>query len=92
MVLSQEQGEKIINLIGEKWIRQGCCPMCNHSGLSIENRIYELREFNNGNVVIGGNQATIPVAVIICPECGNTMFINVLAAGVINQNSNIENN
>lgn len=83
MILSQEQGKKIMALIGEKWTKKGCCPMCNHLGLSIQERVLELREYNNGDIVVGGNQASFPIVAVMCPECGYTIFVNAIAAGVI---------
>ena len=46
----------------------------------------KLREFNNGNFVLGGpNSAITPVIPVTCANCGNTIMINALAAGLLKE-------
>lgn len=67
---------KIINHLNEKW--QGRpCPMCGKGKWSVNDKIFELREFNEGNLIVGGGPI-IPVIPIICESCGNTILINAI--------------
>lgn len=59
---------------------------------NIEDKIFELREFNNGNLILGGgNSSIIPLLAITCTQCGNTQFLNALMCGAID-NFNFTNN
>lgn len=83
MEISNSDRQRIIDSVNNKWTRPGSCPMCNNQGLSVIPNIFELREYNNGDIIVGGKQGTIPVVPIGCPNCGYTMFINAILAGVI---------
>lgn len=45
-----------------------------------QDTLFELRQFNEGSMVIGG--PLIPVIPISCGNCGNTVMINAIAAGL----------
>ena len=74
--------DKLIQTLSTKWNTK-CCPMCGCNSWSVANKIFELREFNDGNFIIGGHTSIHPVIPIVCDNCGNTIFINPLVAGVI---------
>lgn len=46
--------------------------------------MYELREFHGGSMVIGGS-ALIPIVPVTCDNCGNTVLINGIMAGVVDR-------
>ena len=73
---------KIIKHLNDKW--QGCaCPYCGGSEWNVGGKIFELREFNKGDLFIGGpNSSILPVTPVICSKCGNTVFINTIIAGL----------
>lgn len=48
-------------------------------------QIFELREFNDGNFVLGPNSAITPVIPVTCSNCGNTVFVNALIAGLLKE-------
>lgn len=63
------------------------CPACQMSGtLSVMPTLMELREFHNGDFVIGG-APIVPLAVLTCKNCGNTLLINALTTGLISNES-----
>ena len=43
--------------------------------------IYEIREFQGGNFIIGGTPI-VPVLPVTCGNCGNTVLVNAIVAGV----------
>lgn len=78
-------GEQIISFLNEKW-SGARCPLCGNAGWSVMDKCFELREFNDGNIVIGGaNNSIIPVIPVTCKKCGNTVFINALVTGLLGE-------
>lgn len=83
MMLSEEQGIEIMDFIDETW-KNGICPICcNNGGLSVKNRLFELREFNDGDLVVGGNQASLPVVAVTCTKCGYVRLISAIEIGIL---------
>lgn len=57
----------------------GPCPLCGKRGtLSAMPTLMELREYHSGDFVVGGTPI-IPLVVLTCSNCGNTVLINALA-------------
>lgn len=82
-VMIRSNGQDIINHINTHWTNQ-VCPMCGGRAWSVSNKIFELREFNDGNFVLGGpNSSIAPVIPVTCDRCGNTIFINALSTSLI---------
>ena len=71
---------QLIKHLENKWSSQKC-PMCGHSGWNLPSEIYEIREFQDGNFVIGGTPI-VPVLPVTCGNCGNTVLVNAIVAGV----------
>lgn len=81
--------DKLINHLNEKWKSQPC-PMCGSNSWNVSDKIYELREFHDGNLVIGSG-SIFPVVPVSCNNCGNSIFVNALMSGAI-EKSNVEPN
>ena len=75
--------QKLINHLNQKW-GQVKCPLCNHGQWNISDTVYELREYNDGNMVIG-NVPIVPVVPVTCMNCGNTVLVNALLSGAVAQ-------
>ena len=76
--------EELISYLKSKW--QGRpCQMCGIGNWNISDSIFELREYNKGDLVIGGGPI-IPVIPITCDNCGNIVFVNGIKAGLIKLN------
>lgn len=59
------------------------CPLCHQSGtLSAMPTIMELREFRGGTFVIG-DTPIVPLVVLTCNNCGNTILINAMTTGIL---------
>ncbi len=65
-------------------IPQKPCQICGQTAWLVSDKIFYLGEYENGNVVIGG--PVLPVVTVTCGNCGNTVFINALVAGLLEQN------
>ena len=48
----------------------------------ITDRIFELREFHGGNLVLGAHQRVLPVIPMSCGRCGYTRFLNAIHLGL----------
>lgn len=75
--------EKAISFLNEKWNNM-TCPYCHCTEWNVSDKAFELREFNNGNMYLGGpNAAITPVVTVTCNNCGNTVLINALITGIL---------
>jgi hypothetical protein len=72
--------KKLIDYLSAKW-QNRACPMCGARQWSVQEKSYELREFHGGSLVVGGS-AIIPVIPVICGNCGNTILVNSILAGI----------
>ena len=74
MKISPEKTQEVLNQITSKCtIRK--CPMCGGNEWNIEDKIFELREFNNGNFVLGGDSFVMPIIAISCFAGGTALGI-----------------
>jgi len=78
--VSKIDGDKLIGFLSQKWGGRPC-PACGMGSWNVHDSSFELREFNEGNMVLGG--PLIPVVPVICTNCGNTVLINALVAGLV---------
>jgi hypothetical protein len=82
MKLTKEQSNKLFEKMS-KFSEQFVCPICHYEPLNLNDTIFELREFQGGDLVVGGMQSVFPVIPITCPQCGYTMFINAMISNLI---------
>lgn len=75
-------GQELINHINDKWINK-TCPYCGGVDWTVSEKIFELREFNNGSLNIGG--IVTPVIPVVCNKCGNTVLINMIITGLLKE-------
>ncbi len=59
------------------------CSFCGNNTWNISSKIFELLEFDANGLQLGG--PVYPVVPITCNNCGNTLFINALVAGLLEQ-------
>jgi predicted RNA-binding Zn-ribbon protein involved in translation (DUF1610 family) len=78
--MQSEEKTRLIKHLEEKWTSQKC-PMCGKSAWNVPSEIYELRELNGGGLVVGPIPL-VPVIPITCANCGNTVLVNAIVAGI----------
>lgn len=78
--------QKAIKHLQEKWGSKPC-PMCGHNNWSVSDNLFELREFQGGNIVLGAGPI-IPVFPVTCNNCGNTVLVNGIVSHVVDQKKN----
>ncbi len=71
---------KVIEHLRVKWSGRAC-QMCGVGNWNVQNSIYQLLQFNQGAMVIGG--PVIPVIPVTCNNCGNTVLVNAITAGLL---------
>lgn len=90
MKLNKEQASKVIQQLNDNRQNRRPCSFCGNNNWIINDTIWELREFNNGNFVLGGDSFVMPIIAISCSKCGNTHFLNAIKLGVVESQSNNE--
>lgn len=83
MKLTTTQLEWIIEKL-EKYPRSPTCVVCGEENWSIQETILELREFHGSSAFHAGG-VTYPMVAMNCPTCGNTILMNAIAMGVVDQ-------
>lgn len=79
--MDKKTSENLINFLNDKW-QDRPCPMCNERKWTVQDKVFELREFHEGSLVLGGTPI-IPLIPVTCENCGNTILINALKTGVV---------
>ncbi len=82
--MTKLDGNKVIEHLKAKWSGRPC-PMCGVGNWNVQDSTYQLLEFNEGGLVIGG--PVIPVIPIVCSNCGNTLLVNAITAGILKPSS-----
>ena len=85
MKLTKEQQLKLMTKLGELSKTGPECLVCKNTVWELADTIFELREFQGGNFVLGPNSQLYPVIPMICSKCGHTVFLNALKLGVLEQ-------
>lgn len=80
---SEQQQKQINDWLTAKWSAKKQCPMCGHVAWSAGPTPTLLPRGANdsGDMVIGGGY---PCVVVTCTNCGNTVLVNAIVAGVRN--------
>lgn len=89
MRLNKEQLEKLVSKLAS-YNHKIKCDVCGGDKWTVSNTVFELREFNGGNMIIGGNSSVYPVIPLSCNTCGNTKLLNAITNGVMNPQGNTE--
>ena len=69
----------MMDFITSKWRPPRACSVCGTNSWNLEQRLAELRFLSLGGFFVGG--PVVPLIVITCNNCGNTIFINAMKAG-----------
>ena len=83
--MKKPTAQEAIDYLNSKWKNQ-TCPMCGSRTWNVTDKVFELREFNDGNLVLGGPGGSVyPVIPVTCGNCGNTIFVSALSTGLIKE-------
>lgn len=78
--MAKFDSQKLINHLRQKWSSRPC-PMCGGGPWSVQDSTYQLMEFQEGSLAIGG--PIVPVIPVICGNCGHTVLVNAIVSGVV---------
>ncbi|MCR4315269.1 MAG: hypothetical protein NUW37_02860 [Planctomycetes bacterium] len=73
--------ELLIDHLKKKW-RGKPCTLCGASSWGVSDKVYELREFNEGDFKVG-NVPIMPLIPVTCDNCGNTILVNAILTGFV---------
>ena len=82
MKLSEEQTTSTLEFLESVWPDPKICPVCKNTTWNLLDMVFEIRETRTP----GGDPeetTAIPLVAIMCKTCGNTVFFNALAAGIV---------
>jgi predicted nucleic-acid-binding Zn-ribbon protein len=77
--MAKFDSNKIIEHLKEKWFAKPC-PMCGGGPWNVQDSTFQLTEFNEGNLILGG--PVIPIIPVTCGNCGYTALVNAIVAGI----------
>jgi hypothetical protein len=72
---------RLVAHLRDKWGERRACAQCGSGEWSVGDRVYELTEFHEGNVIVGG--PVVPVVPVTCTNCGNTVLLNALISRIV---------
>lgn len=73
--------EKVLEHLRDKWGSGKRCPMCDSPDWSVQESTFEIRDWHPHAVMASGR--VILVVPVICNNCGNTVLVNAIAAGIV---------
>jgi len=80
--MDELDARKLIAHLNRKWGNRAC-PMCQANDWNVQSSMFQLLQFSQGSLVVGG--PVIPVIPVVCANCGNTILINAIVAEVLRQ-------
>ena len=80
MQLTDEQQKHILDHLQKNWTAK-TCPLCMEIKWSINTNVFEMREYFKEKIVYANN-TVFPVIPIVCGNCGYTILINTIKAGI----------
>jgi len=83
MQLTDEQKETLTAHFAKKWHDRNC-PICRSNDWSLSDKVFELREYAGGSLIIGSTPI-FPVVALACTNCGYSHFFNAIVLGIVPQ-------
>jgi hypothetical protein len=73
-MLTPEQTQKALDHLGEI---DAICPLCKKTKWTVTTRIFRMLSYHKGDA------SEFPVLPIVCDHCGDVIFLNAIAIGLI---------
>lgn len=77
-----DESAKAMEWLASHWTQPRNCPICDGLQWGVGQAL-ELREFNSGDIVIGGDSQVTPITAVVCQTCGYTFFMNAIISGAV---------
>ena len=81
MKIKESDRNQITLWLNQHWMGQKNCRICGNNNWAISDSVYEFRPFQHGGLTVGG--PVIPVVVVTCNYCGNTLFFNAIKLDIV---------
>jgi len=78
--MSKFDSTAFIAKLREKWGSRPC-PMCEKGPWNVSDSTFQLMEYSQGGLHIGG--PVIPIVPVTCGNCGHTILVNAIVSGVV---------
>jgi len=89
MKLTQEQSAKLLEYLKSKWTPDARCPMCGKDDWGVAEYVFQMLAASlSGGLVLGG--PVMPLVPVTCINCGNTVLVNALSAGIVPETKETE--
>lgn len=82
MKLNEEQTKKLRKFFDTHLSPPPDCPVCGQKHWAANDRVYEARDYLGGGISVGEGRV-MPFILVICQDCGYTMWFNAVAAGIL---------
>jgi len=94
MKLTRSQTVQLLNHLRRHWKDPQTCPICHEEAWKVPQSILELREYEEGNIILYPKDSSmIPLVAVTCTVCGYTFLINALTTDILHdQNEGGEEN
>lgn len=73
---------KAMEWLASHWTQPRNCPICDGQQWWVGQAL-EFREYNSGDIVIGGDSRIMPITAVVCQTCGYTFFMNAMVSGAV---------
>jgi len=81
--------EKLLAFLNDKW-KEHKCGVCGHFSWDVTNKLFQLSEFNKSHVLVGGKKSYVPLIPVTCDNCGNTLLLSAMIAGLVKPNKIVD--
>jgi ribosomal protein S27AE len=82
--VSKIDNQKVTAHLQNKWGSRAC-PMCGKGPWNVQDSTYQITEYHEEGFVVGG--PVIPVIPVICGNCGYTILVNAILAGLMERSA-----
>jgi hypothetical protein len=80
MILDDNQKKDMLDKLNQRW-KSKVCGVCGSTNWAVTDRIFQLMEFHEGALVVGGQ--VVPLINVHCSSCGHTLFFNAILLGLV---------
>ena len=86
MPFSQDETQRLLLYAQSKWRRPNC-QLCGHNQWAVDGPVQVPTSFRAGTfeAILGATAPSLPCAAFTCRVCGNTVLVNLIIAGVVQQ-------
>ena len=89
MKLTDKQRKIVEKEFEENW-KNKKCPFCEGKEWAFSDKIFEIREFQEGSLILGGDSSILPIIVFICEKCSHAVFLSAIKLGLLNNGNKNE--